>query len=67
MALDGNEVVAVKYALANLPTASTLKIKPAQAKATLLGVDDLNSMQCYLMVLLLLLFLRIYYQHSYQH
>lgn len=44
MALKGNDVVAVKYALANLPTASTLKIRPAQAKATLLGVDDLNSM-----------------------
>ena len=44
MALKGDDVVAVKYALANLPTASTLKIKPAQAKATLLGVDDLNSM-----------------------
>ncbi len=44
MALKGNDVVAVKYALANLPTASTLKIKPAQAKATVLGVDDLNSM-----------------------
>ena len=44
MALKGNDVVAVKYALANIPTASTLKIRPAQAQATLLGVDDLNSM-----------------------
>ena len=44
MALKGTDVVAVKYALANIPTASTFKIKPAQAKATVLGVDDLNSM-----------------------
>ena len=44
MALDGTNVVTVKYALAKIPTASTLTIQPAQAEATFLGIDDLNSM-----------------------